>query len=125
MPHERPDAKELIEAVTEFLTEKVVPNLPGQGGFHARVAANGLTIALRELNQGPALTAEERDRLHSILGHDGAAEDLNAELVENIRAGELPKDPTELLAHLRATVRDKLLIANPKYLLPEDRPDPS
>ena len=125
MPHERPDAKELIEAVSEFLSEKVVPNLPGQGGFHARVAANGLTIALRELEQGPALTAAEQVRLQSILGHKGEATDLNVELVEQIRAGDLPADRSKLLAHLRATVRDKLLVANPKYLLPEDRPDPS
>jgi Domain of unknown function (DUF6285) len=123
MPHERPDAKELIEAVTEFLTERVVPSLPGQGGFHARVAANGLTIALRELEQGPALTAQEQTRLQSILGHNGEADVLNTELVENIRAGKLPADRSELLAHLRATVRDKLLISNPKYLLPEDRPE--
>ena len=105
MPHERPDAIELIEAVTEFLTEKVVPSLPGQGGFHARVAANGLTIALRELAQGPALTAAEQQRLQSILGHDVDADTLNGELVENIRAGRLAKDRSELLAHLRATVR--------------------
>ncbi len=123
MPHERPDALELIEAVAEFLSEIAVPNLPGQYGFHARVAANALKIAGRELTDGAALTRRERQRLEALLDQTGEAEALNWQLVERLRAGELPASRPALLAHMQETVRDKLKIANPKYLLPEDQPE--
>ena len=123
MPHERPDAPELIEAVREFLAEVAVPNLPGQGGFHARVAANALTIVLRELTQGPELSHQEKARLTHLLGQDDEAEVLNWALVKRIRSGDMPTPRHALLSHMRQTVRDKLLIANPKYLLPEDQPE--
>ncbi len=124
MPHERPDAQELIEAVREFLSEVAVPNLPGQGGFHARVAANALAIVLREMAEGAELTGQEKARLKDILDRDEETEELNWRLVERIRNGDIPSPRADLLAHMRRTVRDKLLISNPKYLLPEDQPKP-
>jgi aminoglycoside phosphotransferase (APT) family kinase protein len=52
-PHGRPTASELLEAVREFLTDQVMPGTSGQLAFHARVAANVLGIAGRELELGP------------------------------------------------------------------------
>ena len=52
MPTDRPDALELIEAVRAFLREEAAPHLEGQRGYLARVAANALAIALRELRDG-------------------------------------------------------------------------
>jgi aminoglycoside phosphotransferase (APT) family kinase protein len=52
-PYGRPTASELIEAVREFLTDRVMPGTAGQLAFHARVAANALGIVLRELELGP------------------------------------------------------------------------
>jgi aminoglycoside phosphotransferase (APT) family kinase protein len=52
-PHGRPTASELLEAVREYLLGSVLPQTTGQLSFHARVAANVLAIAARELELGP------------------------------------------------------------------------
>jgi aminoglycoside phosphotransferase (APT) family kinase protein len=52
-PHGRPTASELLEAVREYLLGSVLPQTSGQLSFHARVAANALAIAARELELGP------------------------------------------------------------------------
>ena len=45
----RPTARELLEAVREYLSEDVVPATKGRLSFHARVAANAVAIVEREL----------------------------------------------------------------------------
>jgi aminoglycoside phosphotransferase (APT) family kinase protein len=52
-PHGRPTASELLDAVRGFLTDQVMPATGGQLAFHARVAANVLSIVARELELGP------------------------------------------------------------------------
>ena len=59
MPHSRPDAAELLEAVSEFLIHLSKSELSGQSAFHARVAANALTIVGREQVEKPRMTEEE------------------------------------------------------------------
>lgn len=115
MPTDRPDALELIEAVKSFLREEAAPALDARRGYHARVAANALDIALRDLRQGPAMDNAERRRLAALLGYEGALPDLNAALARAIRNGELPADKQAVLIHLRQTAADKLAIANPRY----------
>ncbi|HLI43887.1 MAG TPA: phosphotransferase [Acidimicrobiales bacterium] len=51
-PYGRPTARELLEAVREFLAGRVVPETSGQLSFHARVAANAVAIVERELSLG-------------------------------------------------------------------------
>jgi hypothetical protein len=116
MPADRPDALELVEAAAEHLAISVRPALSGHAAFEALIAANLLAIARRELELGPPARAAERERLRTLLGRDGGLDELEEELVARIRAGELrPGDP-QLMDHLRATVRDRLRIANPGYL---------
>ncbi len=52
-PHGRPTVSELLEAVREYLLGSVLPQTTGQLSFHARVAANALATAARELELGP------------------------------------------------------------------------
>jgi aminoglycoside phosphotransferase (APT) family kinase protein len=52
-PHGRPTASELLDAVRQFLTDQVMPTTAGQLAFHARVAANVLSIVAREIELGP------------------------------------------------------------------------
>jgi aminoglycoside phosphotransferase (APT) family kinase protein len=68
----RPTARELLEAVREFLNEEVLPHVDGGLAFRTRVAANVLDIVDRELAQQaparegddwPTLAAIVRDRL--------------------------------------------------------------
>jgi hypothetical protein len=111
-----PTAAELVEAVREFLEAEIFPALDGRKQFHTRVAVNVLAIVQRELEEGPAADARESARLETLMPDvAGPLVDRNAELAARIRADTLGADRGELLEHLRATVRDKLAIANPKY----------
>jgi aminoglycoside phosphotransferase (APT) family kinase protein len=58
--HGRPTVRELLEAVRGYLTEDVMPGTTGRLSFHARVAANMLAIAERELAQ-PAVEQTGED----------------------------------------------------------------
>jgi hypothetical protein len=126
---DRPDARELLEAVRAFLEEHVVPSLEGTRQFHARVAANVLAIVGRELVHGDEALRVERRRLVALLGAADVGEPtaagalatevqaLNARLAERIRDGDADDGPWRslLLAHLRTTAAERLAIANPKY----------
>jgi hypothetical protein len=116
MAEDRPNAAELIETVREWLHDRLLPTMSGHAAFEARIAANLLAIALRELTEGPTAAAAEHVRLADLLGCAGTPEELEAELVRRIRDGELAVDDTRLRAHLRAAVRARLAVANPRYL---------
>jgi len=119
MTQDRPDAGELVAAVREFLERDVMAETEGRVQFHTRVAVNVLNVVERELKLGPDLEPAERARAAALLGHDGEADGLERELAAAIRSGALDDRLDEVRVHVRATVREKLLIANPAYL-PDD-----
>jgi Domain of unknown function (DUF6285) len=114
MTQDRPTAAELIAAVREFLEQDVIAATEGRVQFHTRVAVNALGMLDRELTDGAAFEQHERGRVVALLGHDGDLHDLERELAAAIRAGTLDADAVR--EHVRATVREKLLVANPRYL---------
>ena len=119
MTQDRPNASELVAAVREFLERDVMAATEGRVQFHTRVAVNVLNVVERELALGPGLEPAERARAAALLGHDGDAGALERELAAAIRGGALDDRLDEVREHVRATVREKLLIANPAYL-PDD-----
>jgi hypothetical protein len=119
MAQDRPTAAELVQAVREFLEHDVMAATEGRVQFHTRVAVNALGMIERELTDGPAFAAAERARAVALLGHDGDPADLERELAARIRDGSLDDRIDAVRAHVRATVREKLLVANPGYLPPE------
>jgi hypothetical protein len=121
MTQDRPSAADLVTAVREFLERDVMPATEGRVQFHARVAVNVLTTVARELELGEQFAADERRRASAVLGHDGEPDALEHELAAAIRAGRLDDRDDAVRAHVRATVREKLLIANPGYL-PDSSP---
>jgi hypothetical protein len=123
MTQDRPAASELVAAVREFLERDVMAATEGRVQFHARVAVNVLGIVERELTLGPDLEPGERARAAALLGHDATADGLERELAAAIRSGVLDDRLDEVRAHVRTTVREKLLIANPSYLPDETVPD--
>lgn len=114
VPHDRPTAEELLEAVREWLVDEVVPTTSGRLRFHARVAANVLGIVERELAVGADQARAHRERLERL----GVADD--AELAARIRAGALDDRYEEVRDLVRASVEDKLSVANPGYAEPAD-----
>jgi len=122
---DRPHAAELAEAVREFIETEVLPGIDDPRlRFRTLVAANGLGILEREIALGAPLVRREVGSLERLLGHAAPlsddieelrrrAGDLNRELALRIRAGDIPEGT---LAHLLATVADKLRVASPRYL---------
>jgi hypothetical protein len=102
--------------VREFLERDVMPATEGRVQFHTRVAVNALGMVERELTDGPAFAAAERARAVSLLGRDDDPRALEREIAAGIRDGSLEDRIDAVRAHVRATVREKLLVANPGYL---------
>lgn len=109
-PHDAPDVAQLVEAVREWLERDVIPGTEGRMSFHARVAANVLAMVERELE-----VADDHERRHvGRLTRLGMTDD--AELAAAIRAGRLDDRLDEVRALVWESVRDKLSVANPRYL---------
>jgi hypothetical protein len=108
-PHDAPSVVELIEAVREFLEGDVMDATEGRVRFHARVAGRALAIVERELATTPAMAEAHADRLAAL----GFASDV--ELAAAIRSGACDDRWDEVAAAVRATVADKLSVANPDY----------
>jgi hypothetical protein len=96
---DRPNALELIEAVTEFLSTEVLPAATDhRAKFRTLVALNALGIAWRELAASNNLLLSDEDA---------------AVLARRIRAGDVREGDRELL---KEHVAAKLRISNPGYL---------
>ena len=118
MAQDRPTAAELLAAIADFLREEATPALDRAEprlGFQMRVAVNSLAILEREARLGPAADRREHERLLKLLGRDANLDDLNRELARQLRAGERDERDAALMAHLEATIADKIAIANPKW----------
>ncbi len=109
-PHDVPTAEQLVESVREWIERDVLPATEGRLQFHARVAVNVLAMVERELAVGAQQAAAHEQRLAQL----GCADE--AELAERIRHGELDDRLAEVRDLVWASVRDKLAVANPKYL---------
>jgi hypothetical protein len=96
---DRPNALELIEAVTEFLASEVLPAATDHRlKFRTLVALNALGIAYRELQAGNDV---------------GLTDEELRELSRRIRAGDVDEG---MLALLEEHVAAKLRISNPSYV---------
>ena len=109
-PHDVPTAAQLVEAVREFLERDVFPSTEGRVQFHTRVALNVLGQVQRELELG----ADQAQNHHERLAALGVA--TEEELAAAIRRGDLDDRYAEVKDAVWATLKDKLAVANPKYL---------
>ncbi|MEN9822208.1 MAG: hypothetical protein RLZ04_634 [Actinomycetota bacterium] len=108
--HDAPSVAQIVEAVREWIERDVLAGTTGRLQFHARVAMNMLSMVERELAVGAEQEAAHADRLAAL----GCADD--AELSRRIRAGEMDDRIDEVREAVRASVLDKLAVANPRYL---------
>ena len=109
-----PMPAELLEGVALFLREEVAKKLQTRDRFLAKVAANSLQIAQREMQYSNDLKAGERSRLEDILGRGDDLDTLRRSLVERLR-DTLALDTPGLAEHLRQTVASQLAIDQPGY----------
>ena len=108
-PHDVPSTAELVEAVREFLERDVMTATEGRVQFHTRVSINVLKMVERELELGDGQADAHAARLASL----GVASER--ELSDAIASGALDDRLAEVVAVVRATVADKLAVANPHY----------
>jgi hypothetical protein len=122
---DRPTAVELLRAARDFCERDLLPELTGRRQFHTRVLINVLGILEREwLGEEDALRAEWQ-RLDALLGSQQepasfhalaeSVKERNTDLSARIRSGEMDDRWEETLEALRATVDEKLQIANPRH----------
>jgi aminoglycoside phosphotransferase (APT) family kinase protein len=109
MPHDRPTAAELAEAVREWLEGDVAAGTEGRLRFHARVAANVLAMLEWELRLGAVHDDAHRARLTRLGFGDDAA------LAAAIRAGDLDDRWDEVVVATWQAAVDKLAVAHPGY----------
>lgn len=107
--HDVPSAAQLVEAVREWLERDVLTSTTGRVQFHTRVAMNVLAMVERELALGPDQRAAHVARLADL----GVADDH--ELARAIRDGRLDDRLSDVVAAVRASVIEKLKVANPGY----------
>ena len=114
-----PDPEDLIQAVAKFLREQAGPALGQAGeaalGYQARVAANMLDIARRQLLLAPSAAARELTSLQGLLGQHGDLAVLNQQLAQAIASGAMAPDDPGLAEHLWASTLAKLAVDQPGY----------
>jgi hypothetical protein len=126
---DHPTAAELIAAARIQLEQQVIPSIAEPRlRFQTLVAANVLAIVERELAAGQAHLAAAWQRAAKLQGDTAdqpAADALHAavaaqarQLCDDIRAGAYDDQARRqaLLAHLRRTAEEELLVANPRFL---------
>jgi hypothetical protein len=114
---ERPDADGLLETARDVLLRELLPHLPESRTFEARMVANAMAIARRDMaaDEAPVLA-----RLRGLLGMPDAEPDaLLRRLSAEIRAGGRdPGRPGSAAAAeaLVAVTRLRCVVSNPRAL---------
>ncbi len=123
---DRPNARELLATLSEFLESELLPELEGPLRYRTRVAANLTAILEREQRLGNSYLLRERERLCRVLGyrpeellpsslHD-QVDELNQELVDRLAEDTVePGFEERAWQALMETAREKLAIARPGY----------
>lgn len=107
----RIEAADLVEAAAAFLKEAEA-ELSGRMAFHAKVAANAIAIAVRELRERPGEV--EAEALAALLP-DIPADERVAAACARIRAGSWTAGTPGLLDALEAGVTARLSVDNPRF----------
>ena len=125
MTQDRPDAPELLEAVSEFLFGEVRQWVPRERRFQVLVAANLCAVVAREVRAGERPLQDDLELFAALLDREpgdfagpgliAAVRNAQAELSARLRAGELDGNLHEVAAALREHVRRKLEVARPGY----------
>lgn len=130
---DRPDGAALLELARGHLLEELLPELPEGKRLGARLIANAMAIAARELKAGDEPGGDELASLARLYGEaagtDGprdpverigdAIQRLSWRLTSEIRGGALDGN-SEVYEHLRAGAESRLRLTNPKAVGEDD-----
>lgn len=111
----RPSAPGLLLTARQLLLDELLPALPRELHYQARMIASAMVIAARDQQQSNRCADEERQHLQAFLDDASDAElsALRKQLAGDIRRGQFDQHP-QLNQGLRQINRSQLLINNPK-----------
>lgn len=115
------DAIDLLGIARETLISTLLPVLPNELHYEARMIANAIAIASREIESAGMQYAQERELLELLLATDHVPDQPSAllDLSHRIRRGELSSSSEaqeKLITALTQLVVCKLKVSNPKLL---------
>lgn len=117
---DQPSAPDLLTAMAATLSDSVVPACEGPPQHAARVVANLCRILAREFESGSSSSGQTVADLQGLLGTDGDAQQLVAELEQRLAADDSGLDDSEVFSVLKANVDRRLAISKPGYVQPGD-----
>lgn len=118
-----PSGAELLRVARQTLLEELLPRLPQENHYAARMCANAMAIAARELEGAGGDPAAEVARVRRLLPEwepagdiEAQAGEANARLAAAVRAGrfEAPQEEAALFDHLRKTTEERLAVSAPR-----------
>lgn len=124
---ERPSGAELLSAARAALLQELLTNLPERRRYLARMVANAMAIAARELELGDGIDRAELTSLRRLFQHPepdsseevaARLEAFNRRLCAEIRHGRFAggADEARLRDHLRRSAEARVALSNPKAL---------
>jgi hypothetical protein len=108
-----PDTAGLIALARDTLREDILPHLPPEQVYAARMAINALGIAGRQIAQGVGGREAATEALRPFC-EAGALGAMTAELAANLRSGKSRSDDPALHAALLVLARTGTRESNPK-----------
>ena len=104
----------ILDAVTRFLRDELLPTIDGREAFQLRVSINAIDLVAREIAHGAHAHAITADGIASLLGErvENATPQALCEAIEQDDPG---LDPDALLEHLRRATIARLAIDQPGY----------
>jgi len=120
----RPNGVELLRVARTTLLEELLPQLPAEARYAARMTANAMAIAARELADGGEMERAELRRLAAFYAEPADQRDVRAalgalerRLARDLRDGAFAESrEDELRELLHARLRARLRISNPRCL---------
>jgi len=102
----KPD--ELASALSEWLTDDIIPNMSGRESFKARVARNAIGMLQRSSRLSPDFSVTQNKRLAGL--------NLNeTELSQHLLNGDLNLQSEKVRRHIKQTTLEQIAIDQPKY----------
>jgi hypothetical protein len=114
-PYDAPSAQELVEAVKFFISEELLDEVPSTQKWKLRIASNVLAIAGREIESYEIDKQSFENFLSSL--NMGSERELSLAL----RNGDFDNNLGTILTKLMPIIEIKLLVANPAYLVSENK----